>query len=361
MKVAAAAVAIPVLCVVILPTFFLRPLEVDAEAEVAVVHDDIPDVAMQAYLAAAAMQARQDPSCRPSWALLAGIGKVETNHGRHGGSAVDQSGDVIPPILGLVLDGSIPGTRAVADTDRGVLDGNTVWDRAVGPMQFLPQTWASFERDVDENGVADPQNLFDAAGAAAAYLCASATADIGSDGGMRQAIRVYNPSDVYVEDVVAAMERYIAEVEQPDDDQLLTEGWTNPAPTYSRVSSGYGYRIHPITGERKLHAGVDLACASDAPIVAAAAGQVVYARYGGGAGYVVELRHEEGFRTRYLHLAAGSFLVSAEQSVTAGQQLADCGSTGNSTGPHLHFEVRPEGGSTIDPQPFLAERGVILQ
>lgn len=361
MKAAAAALAIPVVCVVVLPTLFLQPLEVDAQAEVADVRDEIPDVAMQAYLAAAESQAQQDPSCHPSWALLAAIGKVETNHGRHGGSAVDQSGDVIPPILGLVLDGSTPGTLAVVDTDRGVLDGNTVWDRAVGPMQFLPQTWASFGRDANENGVADPQNLFDAAGAAAAYLCASATSDIGSDVGMRQAIRAYNRSDVYVEDVVAAMERYLAEVEQPDDQQLLTEGWTNPAPTYSRVSSGYGYRIHPISGERKLHAGIDLACASGAPIMAAAAGQVVYAHYGGGAGYVVELRHEEGFRTRYLHLLAGSFLVSAEQQVQTGQQLAGCGSTGYSTGAHLHFEVRPEGGSTIDPQPFLAERGVVFQ
>lgn len=360
MKAAAVALAIPVVCVVVLPTLFLQPLEVDAQAEVADVRDEIPDVAMQAYLAAAESQAQQDPSCHPSWALLAAIGKVETNHGRHAGSAPDQAGDVAPPIFGVVLDGSIAGTRAVVDTDGGRLDGNAMWDRAVGPMQFLPQTWGSFERDIDENGTADPQNLFDAAGAAAAYLCRSTTTDIGSPAGMRQAIRVYNPSDAYVEEVLAVMEGYVAEAVQSDD-LPPTDGWTNPAPTYTRVSSGYGYRIHPISGKRKLHAGIDLSCASGAQIVAAAAGVVVSTGLRGGAGYVVEIDHDGGVRTRYLHLLAGSFAVAADDTVRAGDLLAGCGSTGNSTGPHLHFEVRPGGGSAIDPQPFMAERGVMLQ
>lgn len=354
----AAVAALPMLGLMVLPLLFAQPSGVDVEVEMDELDEEIPAVALQAYVAAAASQTEQDPSCTPSWALLAGIGKVETDHGRFGNGFPDTAGTVVPPVFGVVLDGSTPGTRAIRDTDGGRLDGDAHWDRAVGPMQFIPSTWVLWARDVDGDGQADPQNLFDAAGAAAALLCDAARTDITTTEGMRQAILAYNRSVEYVQQVTAWMTRYLGEV--PDPGAVTSDGWTNPAPTYSHVSSPYGYRTHPITGIRRLHAGIDLACGTNQPIVAAAGGVVTAARGEGGAGMVIWLEHEGGYRTRYLHLALRSFVVAPGDLVRAGQRIAGCGSTGMSTGPHLHFEVYPPGGSTIDPGPFMAERGVVF-
>ena len=131
----------------------------------------IPEVALAAYRAAAASLAQADPGCHLDWALLAGIGRVESFHGRFGGSSAGTDGVVSPPIIGVPLDGG-PGIATITDTDDGSLDGDTVHDRAVGPMQFIPGTWAGFGVDGDGDGRADPQNLFDAALSAGTYLCA---------------------------------------------------------------------------------------------------------------------------------------------------------------------------------------------
>src|SRR5215213_4553989 len=108
-----------------------------------------------------------------AWAVLAGGGRIESNHGLFGGPATRFSpgGTVSPRITGPPLDGN--GVASIADSDGGRWDGDTTWDRAVGPMQFIPTTWRSLGRDGNGDGVADPNNLFDAAVAAAGYLCLS--------------------------------------------------------------------------------------------------------------------------------------------------------------------------------------------
>lgn len=139
------------------------------------------------------------------WTVLAGIGKVESNHGRFGGATMADNGDVQPPILGPVLDGSVPGTRAIPLPAGGSpWHGHPRFDRALGPMQFLTDTFRSFGVDGNADGVATPHNAFDAVHSAAAYLC-------GPDGevtSVRNAIFKYNRSDLYVGEVMDFAARY---------------------------------------------------------------------------------------------------------------------------------------------------------
>ncbi|WP_066517196.1 M23 family metallopeptidase [Curtobacterium ammoniigenes] len=134
-----------------------------------------------------------------------------------------------------------------------------------------------------------------------------------------------------------------------------SSGWVRPAGGVQ--SSPYGYRIDPYTHQYALHAGVDLAPGCGAPIVAAASGTVTFAANGGGYGNEVIIDHGAGISTAYGHIVNGGFLVSAGQHVVAGQQIALVGSTGWSTGCHLHFETRVNG-AAVDPVPFMAARGV---
>ena len=117
---------------------------------------------------------REDPGCGLPWTLLAAIGRVESDHGRYGGSVLGFDARPQPAIVGIALNGQGP-VRAIGDTDDGRWDGDPVWDRAVGPMQFIPGTWATSGRDGDGDGLADPHDLDDAALAAAAYLCRQVT------------------------------------------------------------------------------------------------------------------------------------------------------------------------------------------
>ncbi len=120
-------------------------------------------------------------------------------------------------------------------------------------------------------------------------------------------------------------------------------------PADGPITSRFGPRTHPITGERRLHAGVDVGAHAGAPIAAAGPGVVIRAGPAGGYGNLVEVDHGAGLTTRYAH--ASAVLVAAGQTVAAGALLARVGSTGASTGPHLHYEVR-EHGVPRDPLPY---------
>lgn len=165
---------------------------------------DLPQAAMDAYKRAAATMATADPTCRLPWTLLAGIGRVETDHGRYGGSVLSTDGVSRPAIIGIALDGRGP-VAAIRDSDDGRMDSDTVWDRAVGPMQFIPTTWAYAGRDGDGDGKKNPHDLDDAALAAAGYLC-SGSGSLLDDAAAKAAIFRYNPSDYYVA-LVQAFER----------------------------------------------------------------------------------------------------------------------------------------------------------
>lgn len=134
-----------------------------------------------------------------------------------------------------------------------------------------------------------------------------------------------------------------------------SSGWVRPAGGYQ--TSGFGMRVDPYTHATALHAGVDLAPACYSPIYAAHAGTVTFAGNGGGYGNEVVLDNGGGISTAYGHIVDGGILVAYGQHVSAGQQIAKIGSTGWSTGCHLHFETRVNGAAT-DPVPFMAARGI---
>lgn len=138
---------------------------------------------------------------------------------------------------------------------------------------------------------------------------------------------------------------------------ISSKGWARPAAGY--ISSNFGYRTHPIYNIVKLHAGTDLAGGCGIPIYAARGGQVVYAGWNGGYGNFILISHGDGISTGYAHIATGKTFVRYGEQVSTGTHIADVGSTGGSTGCHLHFEVR-EDGKAINPVPFMKGKGITL-
>ncbi|MYR06133.1 murein transglycosylase [Gordonia sp. SID5947] len=160
----------------------------------------IPGVVLQAYKLAANRVASDTPQCRLPWFLLAGIGRIESNHASNG--SVDQYGTTINPIAGPVLNGTLAGNAVIRDTDGGRIDGDSSHDRAMGPMQFIPGTWASWGTDANGDGKADPNNVFDATYSAGRYLC-SGVSDIMADKNKVAAVMRYNHSMEYAANVLS--------------------------------------------------------------------------------------------------------------------------------------------------------------
>lgn len=160
----------------------------------------IPGIVLQAYKLAANRIGAESPQCKLPWFLLAGIGRIESNHASNG--SVDQYGTTINPIAGPVLDGSLAGNAVIRDTDGGRIDGDSGHDRAMGPMQFIPSTWAAWGSDGNGDGKADPNNVFDATYSAGRYLCAGVT-DIMNDRNKVAAVLRYNHSMEYVANVLS--------------------------------------------------------------------------------------------------------------------------------------------------------------
>lgn len=169
----------------------------------------IPERAMAAYAQAAIRGEEATPGCGIGWNTLAAIGLVESGHGSINGAVLGTDGRAQPAITGPALDGTV--YDAIPDTDAGALDGDTTWDRAVGPMQFLPETWKSYGRDATGNGTPDPHHIDDAAWGAATMLC-----DIGGDLTVPEnwirAVDAYNPNIAYNNDVADAADAYAAAV-----------------------------------------------------------------------------------------------------------------------------------------------------
>jgi len=132
----------------------------------------IPGVALAAYQRAELIMRSADKSCRLDWSLLAAIGYVESDHGRDGGSRLDAAGVARPGIQGDRRDGT-RGAVAIRDTDSGLFDHDRRFDRAVGPMHFVPSTWLVVGVDADGDSKRDPQDIDDAALAAAVLLCSA--------------------------------------------------------------------------------------------------------------------------------------------------------------------------------------------
>ncbi|MFE6860014.1 lytic murein transglycosylase [Nocardia sp. NPDC057668] len=160
----------------------------------------IPGISVDAYKNAERILAADNPVCGMPWQMLAGIGRVESTHSF--GGKVDANGNNLDPVYGPVLDGSLAGNNVIHDTDNGVLDGISGYDRAVGSMQFLPETWTRYAADGNGDGIADPQNIFDATLTAGKYLCAGGL-NMRDAGQQTRAILRYNNSMAYVANVMA--------------------------------------------------------------------------------------------------------------------------------------------------------------
>jgi membrane-bound lytic murein transglycosylase B len=179
---------------------------ISAFAPVRLDANGIPSVAVAAYQRAAGLLGRVKPGCGVDWALLGAIGRVESNHARFGGNVLDASGVARPGIIGIPLDGS-RGTARISDTDDGTLDRDSVFDRAVGPMQFIPTSWRIAGRDGDGDGVANPQSLTDAVTGAGVLLC-SGGSDLRDPQAAYRAVLRYNHSDSYARTVLSIADAY---------------------------------------------------------------------------------------------------------------------------------------------------------
>ena len=172
----------------------------------------IPTIALSAYRNAEQIVTASDPACGISWNLLAGIGRIESMHAN--GGATDARGTAIQPIYGPALDGTLPGNEVIVQSN---VSGRVIYARAMGPMQFLPDTWARYASDGKGDGVADPQNLYDSTLAAARYLCSGAH-NLRDPTQVMAAILRYNNSMSYAQNVLgwaAAYATGVAPVDLP--------------------------------------------------------------------------------------------------------------------------------------------------
>lgn len=167
----------------------------------------IPEVALEAYQRAAATLAVSDTACHLPWQLLAAIGRVESDNGQFGGAVLLPDGYGTQPIYGIPLDGRSNVALVRATSYSIQLDGDPNFERAVGPMQFLPSTWALYGADGNGDGKKDPNNIFDAALAAADYLCAGG-GDMANPAQETAAVLRYNDADEYAHVVLALAASY---------------------------------------------------------------------------------------------------------------------------------------------------------
>jgi len=188
------------------PVHVAKPAPTSAAVINSLASNGIPNMALNAYRVAAARMDHVDPGCGIDWALLAGIGRVESDHGRFGGAVFNADGTTNPKIIGPALDGKT-WDYVPAPANGLALDGDAVYAHALGPMQFIPQTWAGYGADENGDGVADVFNIHDAALGAARYLCA-AGGDLRTTTGQKQAVLTYNHSDEYLGVVLALADAY---------------------------------------------------------------------------------------------------------------------------------------------------------
>lgn len=159
----------------------------------------IPVTALEAYGYAARVAQVENPNCHLSWTTLAGIGQIESHHGGYNHATLSGNGDVHPPIRGVRLDGS-GGTLHIVENVQPELADDDGVVRAMGPMQFIPETWRLYGVDANNDGIVSPDNIDDAALSAAGYLCWRGK-DLATPKGWMAALMAYNHSEIYARSV----------------------------------------------------------------------------------------------------------------------------------------------------------------
>lgn len=209
----------------------------------------IPAPALSAYQRAGQIIDAADKGCNLPWEIVAAIGRVESDHGRYNGNTLTDEGVSKPGIYGIPLNGK-NGTQAINDTDGGQLDKDTVYDRAVGSMQFIPSTWQVVKVDADGDGERNPQDIDDSALATAVYLC-SGKDDLSKRAGQEAAVYRYNHSREYVDLVLRIMEAYSS------GDYTAVPSGAQGGSSFSPASSSYSSQIeqrYEAARERKAKA-----------------------------------------------------------------------------------------------------------
>ena len=167
---------------------------------------NIPSVALESYAYAEWVVTQTRPTCKLQWTTLAGIGSVASDHGRVGQRSVDAQGVPHPVLMGPALDG-LAGRVRVPDSDGGALDGDQTWEHAMGPMQLLPSMWRASGVDADGDGLANPQDVDDAALAAAYHLCA-ANKDLSVVANWKASVNSYHNMALNIDKVYEAAQQY---------------------------------------------------------------------------------------------------------------------------------------------------------
>jgi len=309
----------------------------------------IPPVVFSAYVAAETNAPNVAPGCEVGWPIIAGIWKVESDHATYRGRTVTPDGVVTPPLYGITLDGSTPGTARIPDTDGGVLDDDPTWDRAVGPAQFLPRSWRALGQDGNADGTKDPQNVFDAALATVAHLCLTAPGDYTNPDDLTVALLRYNNSTEYVERVTGWIEYYRS--------FRFTQGVVTADGVYAFPLPVDAVTLAQIRRTHHDYPASDLTVPEGTPIYAAHPGTVTrvstpcadaeQCRCGWGVQIAGADRHT------YTYCHGSQTFVEAGADVTAGELIMASGNTGNSDAPHLHFQIRNPDGTLLCPQPLL--------
>jgi membrane-bound lytic murein transglycosylase B len=223
----------------------------------------IPQAALSAYQRAEAVINQADRGCQIPWELIAAIGRVESDHGRFGGNSLDDQGVARPGIYGIALNGK-NNTQSIADTDAGQYDDDTRWDRAVGPMQFIPSTWSVVGVDGDADGTRNPQDIDDAALATAVYLC-SGEDDLSEEKGQRASVYRYNHSNEYVDLVLSIMQAYMDGDFSAVPTSTLTSGVILPETSGSGGTGDHGGKSGGTGGGKSGGKGGNTSTATQTP------------------------------------------------------------------------------------------------
>jgi membrane-bound lytic murein transglycosylase B len=216
----------------------------------------IPAIALSAYRNAERMMASAYPGCGVSWNLLAGIGRIESLHAY--GGATDPQGTPLQPILGPVLDGTLAGNEVIV---QAVQAGRVTYARAMGPMQFLPGTWARYASDGNGDGKADIQNLYDASLGAARYLC-SGNLNLRDRSQVLTAILRYNNSMAYAQNVLGWAAAYATGVPPVDLPMIGTAppiGDAHLDPNPEGLGPGIGLSADDLASLSLMNAGQGIA------------------------------------------------------------------------------------------------------
>ena len=250
----------------------------------------------------------------------------------------------------MPLDGT-SGVAYIADTDNGVWDGDTVYDRAVGPGQFTPQGWRAHGVDGNGDGVVDPQNIYDSALATVEHLCRRNPGNfVESPQALRAALLGYNHSERYATEVTGWITFYRAF--NPDANlELLTNDGLYAFPVGKDLVT-----IEQIRANHHDYPAWDVSLAEGTPVHAVAGGVIDVITYdcptpeSCRCGNGIVISGFDGFSYVYCHASELVAGVTAGTPVVAGQFLMASGDTGNSSGPHLHLGIRNPVGVSVCPQ-----------